>query len=124
MEQHKVTHDDFDGFTVNVFLDEDRDYLAHFVEMPNVSAFGQTPVEAIAELKQAWELMKECYAEDSEEIPVSPHRKQYSGQFNVRVDKRLHRALAVEAAQAGISLNALIAQKLAKTTETDSHIAN
>ena len=24
--------DDFDGFTVNLFLDEDGDYLAHFVE--------------------------------------------------------------------------------------------
>lgn len=36
-----------------------------------------------------------------------------STQFkNVRIDKRVHRALAVEAAQAGISLNALVAQKL------------
>jgi len=35
--------DRFDGFTVNVFLDEDGDYLAHFVELPNVSAFGESP---------------------------------------------------------------------------------
>ena len=33
----------FDGFNVNVFLDKDSDYLAHFVEMPNVSAFSDTP---------------------------------------------------------------------------------
>ena len=33
---------------------------------------------------------------------------------NVRLDRRLHRALAMEAAQAGLSLNALVAQKLAK----------
>jgi hypothetical protein len=31
-------------------------------------------------------------------------------------DTRLHRALAVEAAQVGVSLNALVASKLAKAT--------
>ena len=32
--------DIFDGFTVNLFFDEDGDYLAHFLELPNVSAFS------------------------------------------------------------------------------------
>jgi predicted HicB family RNase H-like nuclease len=49
-----------------------------------------------------------------EKIPLAPARKKYSGQFNVRIDRRLHRALAIEAAKAGISLNAMISQKLAK----------
>jgi predicted HicB family RNase H-like nuclease len=44
--------------------------------------------------------------------PVAPTRKEYSGRFNVRIDRRIHRALTVEAAQAGVSLNALVAQKL------------
>lgn len=43
--------DDFDGFAVEMSLDEDGDYLAHFAELPNVSAFGQTPDGALAELK-------------------------------------------------------------------------
>lgn len=38
-----MSKDVFDGFTVNLFLDEDGDYLAHFVEVPNVSAFSNTP---------------------------------------------------------------------------------
>ena len=66
--------DTFDGFTVNLFLDEDGDYLAHFVELPNVSAFGPTPSEALTELKVAWALMKECYQEDEEPIPQAPLR--------------------------------------------------
>jgi predicted HicB family RNase H-like nuclease len=33
----------------------------------------------------------------------------------VRIDKRVHRALAVEAERAGVSLNALVAEKLAKS---------
>ncbi len=55
-----MTKDIFDGFTVNMFFDENGDYLAHLVELPNVSAFGPTPAEALAKLKTAWELMKEC----------------------------------------------------------------
>ena len=41
----------------------------HFVELPNVSAFGQTPDKALVELKAAWELMKACYREDGVSIP-------------------------------------------------------
>ena len=51
-----MNKDIFDGFAVNVFFDEDGDYLAHPVELPNVSAFGSTPAEALNELKTAWEL--------------------------------------------------------------------
>jgi predicted HicB family RNase H-like nuclease len=103
---------DFDGFTINLFTDENGDFLAHFVELPNISAFADTPQAALQELKTAWELVKEDYRASGEVIPVAPTRKNYSGQFNVRLDKRIHRALAVEAAQAGVSLNALVAQKL------------
>ena len=106
----------FDGFTVNILLDEDGDWLAHFVELPNVSAFSDLPEKAVDELQVAWEGVKESYRQHGESIPVAPKNKNYSGQFNVRLDKRLHRALAVEAAQVGVSLNALVAQKLAKNT--------
>ena len=69
-------HDDFDGFAVNIFLDEDGDYLAHLVELPNVSAFGPIPTEALIELKEAWELMKECYHEDGVPVPKAPLREK------------------------------------------------
>ena len=35
-KQMKKNHDEFDGFMVNVFFDEDGDYLAHLVELPIV----------------------------------------------------------------------------------------
>ena len=103
---------DFDGFSVNLYQDEDGDWLAHLVELPNVSAFADNPVSAVEELADAWEGIKESYQEHGEPVPVAPSRKEYSGQFNVRIDKRLHRRLATEAARAGISMNALVAQKL------------
>ena len=108
--------DDFDGFSVNLFLDEDGDWLAHLVEMPGISAFADKPVKALAELATAWEAAKESYRTHNEPVPVAPARKTYSGQFNVRIDKRLHRRLAMEAGRAGISMNALVAQKLARET--------
>ena len=108
--------DVFDGYTVNLILDEDEQYLAHFVEMPSVSAFGDTPEEALLALEEAWGLMKEDYVANKEMIPVAPSRKHYSGTFNVRVGKNLHKDLALEAVEQGISLNALICQKLASQT--------
>ena len=101
----------FDDFSIEL-LQADGEWLARFEELPNVSAYGETTEEALQELAIAWEAMKLSYSEHGESIPVAPAQKDYSGQFNVRIDKRIHRALAVEAAQAGISLNALVAQKL------------
>ena len=108
-------HDAFDGFAVNIFLDEDGDYLAHLVELPNVSAFGPTPTEALVELKEAWELMKECYRVDGVPVPKAPSREGYEGPVNVPVDAQLYHALANEAAEARISLYALVTQKLKST---------
>ena len=53
--------DNFDGFSVNLFQDQDGDWLAHLVEMPGISAFANTPAAALAELTIAWEAAKESY---------------------------------------------------------------
>ena len=117
----KKLHDDFDGFMVNVFFDEDGDYLAHLVELPNVSAFGATPAEALDELKTAWELMKECYQADDEPLPQAPSRAGYEGLRNVPVDTKLYRALADEAAKVGMSLYAVVTHKLEKPLTIDDN---
>lgn len=108
------SQEDFDGQSINLALDDDGQWLAYLIDWPSVSAFADTPEVAVSELRTAWALVKESYEEAGEPVPVAPTNKNYSGQFNVRIDKRIQRALAVEAAQAGISLNALVAQKLAK----------
>ncbi|SRR5579885_838820 len=110
----------FDGYGINLFQDGDGDWLAHFMEMPNVSAFGSTPEKALKELKAAWELVKEQYAEEGRPVPVAPARREYGGVFQVRIDRRVHRELAIEAERAGVSLNALVAQKLARSVDRDA----
>ena len=116
MRVKKDKTDRFDGYAVNLMLDDEGDWRAHFVELPNVAAFAETPENALAELAIAWGGVKTSYRRRKEPIPVATVRREFSGQFNVRIDKRLHRALAIEAAHAGVSLNALVSQKLAKTT--------
>ena len=79
-------HDIYDGFTVNLFFDEDGDYLAHFVELPNVSAFSDTPEGALRELAVAWQCFKESYRQDGEPIPQAPSQKGHDSVFNVSID--------------------------------------
>jgi predicted HicB family RNase H-like nuclease len=106
--------DRFDGYEVALFLDEDGDWLAYLAEMPGISAFAASPEKAIKELEVAWRAVKSDYANEGKPLPVAPTRRDYGGVFQVRVDRRVHRALAIEAERAGLSLNALVAQKLAK----------
>ena len=108
----------FDGFAVNLIEEDNQNWVAHFVELPSVSAGGANPETALYALKEAWIAMKESYQKHNEPIPLTSSRKEYSGQFNVRIDRRLHKSLAMEAALAGVSLNALVAQKLIQATSS------
>ena len=66
----------FDGFVINLYVDEQGDWLAHFQDLPNISAFGDTPQEALEELKIAWELIKEDYQIKNREIPVASKKEK------------------------------------------------
>jgi len=54
---------------LNIFQDEERDWIAYLVEMPSVSAFADSPQTALNELIVAWEGVKESYRQHGEEIP-------------------------------------------------------
>lgn len=110
-----MNKDVFDGFNVNIFLDEDGDYLAHFVEMPNVSAFSDTPEGALGELAIAWKGVKESYQKHHEPVPKAPIRGEDMAPFKVAIDAQLYHDLIDEAAKAGVSFYALVAQKLKST---------
>ena len=110
-----MNEDVFDGFNVNVFLDEDDDYLAHFVEMPNVSAFSDTPEGALRELSIALKEVKESYQKHHEPVPKAPARQEHETPVNIPIDPQLYRALAREASKSGMGLYAFVTQKLKST---------
>jgi predicted HicB family RNase H-like nuclease len=47
-------------------------------------------------------------------IPVPMCKRNFSGQFRIRINPNLHRDLAIQAELEDISLNKLVEQKLAK----------
>ena len=50
---------------------------------------------------------------NGEFIPEPLSEKEYSGKFQVRIPPELHRKLAIEAAEAKVSLNRYVSNKLA-----------
>lgn len=48
-----------------------------------------------------------------EPVPAPFAEKHYSGEFRVRIPPEVHRALAIQAAEQGVSLNRLVSAKLA-----------
>lgn len=92
--------------------DEDKCYIAIIPEFPGLSAFGDTPEEAVAEAKIAAKGFIKVFKEDGGEIPV-PHKfAARSGQMRLRLPKTLHAVLVQEAKAEGVSLNSYIVQLL------------
>ena len=48
-----------------------------------------------------------------ENVPEALSEKKYSGRFMVRIPLMVHRTLATEAAEQGVSINRLVSAKLA-----------
>lgn len=88
-------------------------------DLKGCMAFGETiteAVEALAEIKQAWfELALERGWQIPE--PAVIEYPEYSGKFNVRLPRYLHRELAEMAKQEDTSLNQLVVALLSEGSE-------
>ncbi len=96
------------------YSEDDGGYIALSPEFPGLSAFGETPEEAIRESETALELFIEAYYEQSKPLPDPNVLKEYSGQIRARLPKSLHERLAVRAEEEGVSLNTLMIQLLSE----------
>ena len=67
--------------------------------------------------------MSECVADmdaANEPVPEPLADRTYSGRFIVRVPSEIHRALAIQAAEEGVSLNRLVSARLANSLSLSS----
>ncbi len=80
----KIAKNDFGGFSIKIFRDEDGDWLAHFIEMPNVSAFADAPHAALDELELAWCGVKESYQKRGEDIPTKTSQTHLQNLFETK----------------------------------------
>lgn len=110
-----------DEYSVDIaWSDEDGGYIALVPELEGLSAFGQTPEEALQELQIAKELYLETCEERGLELPPPCKRTQYSGQFRLRLPRSLHERLAKAAARDGVSLNTYVVAALSEHIGTNA----
>jgi predicted HicB family RNase H-like nuclease len=103
-----------DHFTYRVtWSAEDDEHVGLCAEFPSLSWLAKTPEAALKGIRN---LVAEVAADmqaSGEAVPVALAEKQYSGEFRVRIPPAVHRALAMQAAEQGVSLNRLASAKLA-----------
>jgi len=92
---------------------EDGEHVGLCAEFPSLSWLSKTPEAALKGIRR---VVSEAVADmqaAGEVVPVPLAEKHYSGEFRVRIPPQVHRALATEAAEQGVSLNRLASAKLA-----------
>lgn len=95
-----------------VWSDEDEGYVATSPEFEDLSAFGATAAEAVAELESVVEAAVEAHRASGWALPEPERVRPYSGQLRLRLPRSLHARLAEEAERDGVSLNTLIVSRL------------
>jgi predicted HicB family RNase H-like nuclease len=91
---------------------EDGEHVGLCAEFPSLSWLARTPEAALSGIRRVvWNTIKEM-EEAGEPIPAPLAAKHYSGEFRVRIPPQVHRSLALEAAEQGVSLNRLASAKL------------
>ena len=95
--------------------DKDDAFVARVTEFPSLAAHGKSQEKALRELRGVVEYVLKDLADSHEPIPEPLGRRSYSGKLNLRMSRELHRRLALESTTQGVSLNALITTKLARS---------
>lgn len=92
---------------------KDGGHVVTFSDLPGCMTQVEQIAETPAMAEEARQLWIETEYEDGEEIPLPSYPEAYSGKFNVRSPKSLHRALAASAERDGVSLNQYVTGLLA-----------
>jgi predicted HicB family RNase H-like nuclease len=103
-----------DHYTYRVtWSPEDGEHVGLCAEFPSLSWLAATPEAALKGIRKVvGEVVADMRA-SGEDIPAPLAEKHYSGEFRVRIPPEVHRTLALQAAEQGVSLNRLASAKLA-----------
>jgi predicted HicB family RNase H-like nuclease len=92
--------------------EEDSEYVGLCAELPSLSWLARTPEAALKGIRKLVSEVVADMIQNKEPIPDPIATKHFSGKFMVRVPPDVHRQLAIQAAEAGVSLNRLANAKL------------
>ncbi|MDO5574422.1 MAG: toxin-antitoxin system HicB family antitoxin [bacterium] len=88
-------------------------FYGKVLELDGCQSTGDTIEELYESLSEAMEGYLEVKLENNLPIAIPEAADNYSGKFVVRLPKSLHKRLAIEAQNEGVSLNQLALYKLA-----------
>ena len=98
-----------DYYTYRItWSEDDQEFVGLCAEFPSLSWLDEDRNKAFKGIiKMVNEIVEDM--KTTGEIPPEPiAQKQYSGKFQVRIPKDLHRDLAIRAAEEGVSLNRFV----------------
>ena len=104
-----------DRYTYRVtWSEDDHEYVGLCAEFPSLSWLARTPEAALKGIRKLVADVRKDLRENGETIPEPIACRRYSGKFIVRVPPEIHRNLAIQAAESGVSLNRIASSKLSQ----------
>ena len=104
-----------DRYTYRVtWSEDDNEYVGLCAEFPSLSWLAPTPESALKGIRKLVANVVQDMSTTGEVIPEPIACRSYSGKFMVRVPPDIHRKLAVQAAESGVSLNRIASSKLSQ----------
>jgi len=91
---------------------EDNTHIARCLEFPSLLAHGKSAVAALKEIEKTITASLIWMVQENEEIPVPIGTRKYKGNLTLRVPPAIHKKLAIQSAEQGVSINQLILSKL------------
>ena len=104
-----------DRYTYRVtWSEDDNEYVGLCAEFPSLSWLAKKPEVVLKGIRKLVEDVVKDMQNEGEAIPEPIACRRYSGKFIVRVPPQVHRKLAIQAAESGVSLNRLASSKLSQ----------
>jgi predicted HicB family RNase H-like nuclease len=104
-----------DRYTYRVtWSEDDQEYAGLCTEFKSLSWLDKTPEAALKGIREIVQGVIKDMSQTGEEIPQPIACKRYSGKFMVRVPPEVHRNLAIQASESGVSLNGIVGAKLSR----------
>lgn len=97
-----------------IWSEEDKEYVGLCIEFPSLSWLDSSPESALKGIRNVVSNVMNDMKNNKENIPEPVASKRYSGKFMVRVPPEVHKKLAIEAAESGVSLNRIVSSKLSR----------
>ena len=95
-----------------IWSDDDKEYVGLCAEFPGLSWLAGTQEEALRGIREVVADVVVDMKANNEAVPEPLATKDYSGNLSIRIPKDLHRNIAIQAAEANVSINRLISYKL------------